>query len=90
MSNLDSEFPQQAACPERSALADETRQKWEELYELAILELERERFEVRIKEAEDAMLQRLEELRASQAEREERMRIQDALSALSVLRRLGS
>lgn len=71
-------------------MADETRQKWEELYELAILELERERFEVRIKEAEDAMLQRLEELRASQAEREERMRIQDALSALSVLRRLGS
>ncbi len=71
-------------------MADETRQKWEELYELAILELEREQFEVRIKEAEDAMLQRLEELRASQAEREERMRIQDALSALSVLRRLGS
>jgi hypothetical protein len=69
-------------------LADDTRQKWEELYELAILELEEERFQARIREAEDAMLRRLDEL--NQAEREERRRIQDALSALSVLRRLGS
>ena len=70
-------------------MADETRHKWEELYELAILELEKEQFQARIRDAEEAMLQRLNELNGYH-ERDEKMRIQDALSALSVLRRLGS
>jgi hypothetical protein len=75
---------------ETSTVADGTRHKWEELYELAILELEREQFQARIRDAEEAMLKRLDELNGNHAERDERLRIQDALSALSVLRRLGS
>jgi len=75
--------------PEILSVADETRHKWEELYELAILELEKEQFQARIRDAEEAMLQRLDELNRNH-ERDERMRIQDALNALSVLRRLGS
>jgi hypothetical protein len=86
--NLWSDIPKESFATERSALPDETRQKWEELYEQAILELEKEQFHARIQEAEQAMLQRLEELQGMSSGREEKLRIKDALSALSVLRRL--
>ena len=61
---------------------------WEELYEAAVLETDRQKMQERVRAAKRAIDARLEELQQDhQGTPEERNAISDALSALNVLRR---
>jgi hypothetical protein len=60
---------------------------WRELYGAAILELDPALLQIRAKAAEDAINARLAD---AQIPRDERREIDDALSALRRLKRLGS
>lgn len=59
--------------------------QWRDLYKAAILELDPEKLEVRVRAAEDAINARLSS--GSQLSRTERKAMEDALTILRVLKR---
>ena len=60
---------------------------WEESYKNAMLETDRSRLPKRIKAAQVAIDQRLQEINSGHDSREERYAIRDAMAGLNVLRR---
>jgi hypothetical protein len=62
--------------------------QWNKPYEAAILELDHTKLQQRISEAHQAILDRLEQLRARPSDGEQRV-LNDALRNLRVLRRLS-
>jgi hypothetical protein len=60
--------------------------KWQQPYEDALLELDAEKLNQRILDAETAIFQRLQELTPNTDHHEERSAISDAISGLRVLK----
>jgi len=61
------------------------KDKWEEVYRLAVLEVDRRKMPDRISAARDAVAGRLEQMEGDSNHREERDRLEHALNALKVL-----
>jgi hypothetical protein len=68
--------------------ADARAPRWKKPYEAAILELDHTKLQQRISEAHQAILDRLEQLRARPSDGEQRV-LTDALRNLRVLRKLS-
>lgn len=60
---------------------------WQELYQAALLELDRDRLLLRIEVAEEAIHARVKAINRFGSDREEAQALEDALHALSLLRR---
>ena len=63
-------------------------QNWEETYRAAVLELDPDKLFDRIREAQAALVERLQQLQQSEIHNSERIRIEDAILILDMLRRV--